>query len=130
MVVREYIPEEYDIVSSWWKAHGWAPVPEKLLARTGLVAENDGHPVAAVWVYRTDSAVLLAEWLVADPEASPKDSYRAVTNLLDSVKLLADYSGCAVLMFVQEEGLLRKLEKEGFSVEERPHYEAAYFGGG
>ena len=129
MKVREYKPEEYETVTGWWNAHNWHAVPEVGLSPTGLMAEDDdGNPLAALWLYRTDSPVMMAEWLVTNPDNSDRQSYTAVKLLLESCKLIADATDGYLMTFLQDSSLVKIFEKQGFNVEEKP-YTIAHYGG-
>jgi len=52
----------------WWKAWGFHPLSEDMLPAIGLVAlDQEETPVAAGFIYRTDSRWALLEWVVRDP---------------------------------------------------------------
>lgn len=127
--VREAQPADYDTVCDWWKGHGWTPVLKRYLSKTGLIVTVDGEPAAAVWLYRTDSPVLIAEWLVTDPSLGPKTAYVAVHRVLAAIKDVADMSGCHLMTFLQTDSLIKNFRKQGFLIEEKPyqiaHYERA-----
>lgn len=128
MTLKEYQPENYDMISGWWKMHNWTPVPEVILSKTGLMVYEDGEPRAAIWLYRTDSPVMMAEWLVTNPENTPRQSYTAVKKLLDDVKLIADAQGAYLMTFLQDDSLLKNFQKQGFIVEEQK-YTIVHYGG-
>jgi hypothetical protein len=119
--MTQYIPEQYETIAGWWSAHNWQSVPEVALSKTGLViSDDDGTLRAAGWLYRTDSPVMLLEWVVANPDNTPRQSYAAIKELLDGVKLIVHSSGGYLLTFLQNEGLLKTFIKQGFSPEEKP----------
>lgn len=129
MILKEFNPEDYDMVAGWWKAHGWTAVPELILSKTGLmIADEDGTPRAAIWLYRTDSPVMMAEWLVTNPENTSRQSYAAVKKLLEDVKLIADSAGAYLMTFLQDQSLVKNFEKQGFIIEEKP-YTIVHYGG-
>jgi len=50
--VREYVPADWGMVSGWWSAHSSSRlIVENLLPPLGLVIEQDGSPVMALWVH-------------------------------------------------------------------------------
>jgi hypothetical protein len=129
MKLREFQPEQYDMVANWWDAHHWHAVPKEFLSKTGLLIEDeDGTYRAAIWLYRTDSPVMMAEWLVTNPDNSARESYAAVKKLLEDVKLIADGAGAYLMTFLQDESLLKTFQKQGFEVEAKP-YTVAHYGG-
>jgi hypothetical protein len=129
MKLREYHPEQYEMVANWWDAHHWHAVPEQFLSKTGLLIEDDeGTARAAIWLYRTDSPVMMAEWLVTNPDNTARESFEAVKALLENVKLIADSAGAYLMTFLQDESLLKAFQKRGFEVEAKP-YTIAHYGG-
>jgi hypothetical protein len=126
--LMSFRPEQYEIVAEWWKAHDWQAVPEAFLSQTGLMIYDGGIPRAAMWLYRTDSPVMMGEWLVVNPDNTPRQSYAAIKELLENVKLIADSAGCYLMTFLQNESLVKTFKKQGFTVEEKPSYIAHYGG--
>jgi hypothetical protein len=122
MILKEYQPEQYEMIVEWWTSHGWAPIAEPLLPKTGLlVYDDDDTPRAVIWVYRTDSVLMLAEWLVTNPENSAKQSYIAVKELLNAVTLISDAAGGYLMTFLQDPSLIKLFKKQVFNVEEKPY---------
>jgi hypothetical protein len=129
MILREFKPDQYDLVAKWWAEHGWHAVPQAFLSKTGLMVYDDEDvPRAAIWLYRTDSPIMMAEWLVVNPDNSPRQSYAAVKELLTNVKLIADSAGSHLMTFLQDRSLVKTFKKQGFTVEEKP-YEILHYGG-
>jgi hypothetical protein len=129
MILKVFEPEQYEMVANWWDAHHWHAVPKEFLSKTGLLIEDeDGTPRAAVWLYRTDSPVMMAEWLVTNPDNSARESYVAVKELLENVKAIADNAGAYLMTFLQDESLVKVFQKQGFTIEDKP-YMIAHYGG-
>ena len=93
-----------------------------------MVFDVDDTPRAAIWLYRTDSPVMMAEWLVTNPANTPRESYAAVKKLLGDVKLIAGSTGSYLMTFLQDQSLIKNFEKQGFTLEEKP-YTVAHYGG-
>ena len=128
MNFRDYTPEQYDMITHWWEGHNWVPVPEIFLSKTGLIVEDEGVPRAVIWLYRTDSPVMMGEWLVTNPDNTDRQSYEAVKFLLTGVKLIAEGAEAYLMTFLQDPSLVKAFKKQGFTVEEKP-YTIAHFGG-
>jgi len=128
MTLKEFQPEQYEMVSEWWTAHNWTSVPQEFLSKTGLVVYDGDIPRAAIWLYRTDSPVMIAEWLVTNPENLPRESYKAVNLILESIKDIADSSGAYLMTFLQDPSLIKNFEKKEFHMEEKP-YRIVHYGG-
>jgi hypothetical protein len=128
MVLREFTEDQYEMVEEWWNAHDWHAVPKEFLSKTGLIVCDGETPRAAIWLYRTDSPVMMAEWLVTNPDNTPRQSYAAVSKLLEDVKLIADASGAYLMTFLQDQSLIKNFRKKGFIIEEKP-YSIVHYGG-
>lgn len=111
---------EYDIFVKWWKAHGWGAVPKLVLTKFGYVVcdKGSGHMLAAGWAYLdTNSPIAFIEWIVTNPENSPRESLKALHILIDSMtKVFKDAGRCAVLVSIKSKGLIKLFKKAGYSV--------------
>lgn len=116
-LLRVFDPEkDYPNVAGWWAAHGWTPVPARVLPKLGIVAELDGVPTAAGWLYMDNSVgVGWMEWLVADPTASPRRVFQAVSAVVGFIKSEAARLGYHTLMTTCRQPSLGKLlVRQGF----------------
>lgn len=114
------IEKHYETVSAWWKAQNWPVMPLSHLPATGIIATDDGKPASACWIYKTDSAYCLLEWIVADPElkGEPRDS--ALSVLIGAAKMLAASMGFITIhMSIRNQSLGKRLQAHGFSVADR-----------
>lgn len=107
---------DYPMVSEWWIAHGWNAVPVGVLPKLGIIAEMDGGPVAAGWLYMDNSiGVSMLEWMVSNPEAKPKSVYRSIKAIAEFLKGQAKEFGYSVMLTTcKQESLARVYEKAGF----------------
>ena len=115
--LRLFEPEaDYALVSAWWIAHGWNAVPVGVLPKLGIIAEMDGMPVAAGWLYMDNSSgVSMMEWMVANPDAKPKSVFRSIKSIVEFLKSRAKDMGYTVMLTTcKQESLARVYEKTGF----------------
>jgi len=110
------LPVEYAMLKGWWEGHGRPAVAEEVLPHLGVVAEVEGAPVAAGWLYMDCSVgVSMLEWLVSDPAARPRDVYaglREVVRFLE--RMAAEFGKPVMLTTSRRESLSGFLEKQGF----------------
>lgn len=107
------------MVAEWFIAHDWLPLPPKTLPSTGFIAEYDGVPAAAVWLYRTDSAMSVMEWLVTNKQVSATGRHESINALLQTVITTAKELGCDIIFTsCNNEGLIRRYEGVGFKTTE------------
>lgn len=118
MRVRNFIPEkDYSMLVEWWKAQGWGPVPLSHLSPNGIVAEIAEAPVAAGFVYRTDSAVAVLEYIVTDPKISSSMRSAGLDQVLTAATQLVKGMGFqALFMACGDKGLAKRMEKHEFTV--------------
>jgi hypothetical protein len=110
--------KHYEMLSEWWKAHGWPPVPRYALPGLGLVATDlEGVPGAAWWCYLDNSTpVGMAEWLIADPEVPGKFLYSAIKAMFEMFRERAQEMGYnMILTSTRVSGLVKVLERIGFT---------------
>jgi hypothetical protein len=116
-LLRVFDPEaDYETVASWWRAHEWNPVPVQVLPKLGIVAERDGVSIAAGWLYMDNSVgVGWLEWLVASPEATPRQVFQSISAVIGFIKSRAAQLGYHTLMTTcRQQSLGRLLERNGF----------------
>ncbi len=114
--IRFFFKDDYLMVSEWWNAHGFPPVPQAILPRLGVVAELDGSPIAAAWLYMDNSGgVSMMEWLVTNPGNRPKDSFRAISTIVNFLGEEAVANGYGVMLTTCKQPSLAKVfERTGF----------------
>jgi GNAT superfamily N-acetyltransferase len=117
MNLREYIPEDHPMLTAWWKAHGFPVLPAAILPKLGIVAEHDGVPVCAAFLYMDNSVgVCMLEWLTTNPQAPGKHVPGAIRAL---VGFMAERAGAmnygVMLTTCRQEALARVYEKNGFT---------------
>jgi hypothetical protein len=116
-ILKMFDPEtDYAIVKEWWVGHGWNAVPISVLPKLGIVANLDGGPVAAGWLYMDNSiGVSMMEWVVSNPGAKPKSVYRSIKAIVEFLKGQAKSFGYSVMLTTcKQESLARVYEKTGF----------------
>lgn len=90
MHVEAYDPTKHrEQVDQWCAARKMRPIPAGWLPSTGLIVDG----VAAVWLYRSDSAIIFVEGLISNPDASMITRARATEALLERAGELAAEMG-------------------------------------
>jgi hypothetical protein len=115
MIIRSFEPHEYEYISTWFKVRwGDAAPPLSALPTTGWVAEVDGAPSAAIWLYISNSTVGFMEWAVTNPDMPPVSAVRALKALVEFVQeqaTLLEPPVDVILQFVVDEKLAGFYEK-------------------
>jgi hypothetical protein len=100
---------DYPVLCEWWEAYGWPPAPQDHLPKTGLIIPG----ICAGFLYRTDSAFALLEFVVGNPKV--KDKEEALTLLISDLCHIAKQSGFkSVFTSLNHVKLMRVYTKVGF----------------
>lgn len=107
--------EDYPIISSWWLRHEWPVIPLTHLSSSGFICELDGVPAVAGWIYETNSAFCLLEFVVANPEIRREKRTEAFEAFLEAmVKYSKEAGFSTIFTTVKSGGLMGRLENQGF----------------
>lgn len=117
MNAQAYTPSHHSMLTEWWLAHKWTPIPTYMLPPTGTVVYDGVTPVCAGFVYRTDSAIAWMEFIVSNP-ASTKDQRAAALDLLISDLAEKAYATGSTTIFTSsnQPSLIEKNKQQGFVV--------------
>lgn len=74
--------KDYPVISLWWEIHASYTPPAKYLSPNGIMVEVDGAPVACGFMYNTDAAICVFEFVVSDPRASKEARDMALDLLI------------------------------------------------
>lgn len=118
---RPYYGTDYEMVSDWWKDHGWPSVPVSMLPATGVVIEIEGKPAAAGWLkLESTTPLAMPEWLVTNPKLSARHAVAALAELLEQLKAIAKAQGRTHLFAaVHQQSLAKLYVKKGFEISDR-----------
>lgn len=116
--LRMWSADDYPLLETWWKGHGWPPVPQRVLPPLGVIYRD----TAAGWLYMDNggTGVAMLEWLVTDPSAKPIASVKALSVVVEFLKARAKEMDYAfVLTTCRQPALARLLERSGFQITDR-----------
>lgn len=116
-----FIPElHYEMLSNWWLGHNWPSPPVSHLPTYGIISNLNGKPSAAGFIYQTDSAFCLFEWIIVNPEVRRAERSEAISGLIEKAKEVARELGFqTIFMSVKSESLIGRLAKHGFQINDR-----------
>ncbi|MAO22528.1 MAG: hypothetical protein Unbinned1322contig1001_4 [Prokaryotic dsDNA virus sp.] len=114
--VREGDSNLLTVFDLWWDGHGQERVPVGFLPKCGVMAEQNGRPVAVTWLYMDNSiGAAWVAWLTTRPGLKGKESVRALNYLLESVEEVADEFDYKLLFtMAQGRGLQSWFKRRGF----------------
>lgn len=114
MNVRRAMATDYEELCRWWVGHGWDVVPFELLPM-GFVVEDE-QMMSAGFIYIAQGApVAYFEYIVTNPDNSPRESYKAIDLLMTEVMKFLEYNMIkACFCRIAQESLGRLYKKHGF----------------
>jgi hypothetical protein len=116
-MIRKYEEErDFEMLSGWWNAHGWDAVNPGLLKPLGMIAEQDGAPAVASFLYPVAGCGLaIMEWTVSNPDSSPIAVMRGIRKLTDFFTEWCKENDYGVMMTTcKQNGLAKLHERNGF----------------
>jgi len=119
--VRKLNSQDYDeILVKWWKDWRWTPPPAEFLpdnGEGGLMVCDEDYPVAAGFLYVTNSSVAWMEFIVSNIEYKHKENRKqAIRLLILTLEELAKISGKKyIYSTLKNESLINSYLECGFS---------------
>lgn len=121
MKVRRYKVSDLETLRPWFTARGYPPSfpAHHQLPLNGWVAEDEQEqPVAACWLYSTDSSLSLVEWTVTRPGLGLK-ALRGVRGVVEAAKDFAKIRSLDLVQVIPNKKLAKFYEKSlGFKATE------------
>ena len=127
LVFRPLREEDYEIICGWWKWWKWPIIPKKILpdnGKSGFIVEKNNIPIVCGFLYTTNSAVILLEWIVSNPKYKEKDRKEAIELLINSAEASCKNMGITYMFSIgRSKNLMKTHEKLGWQVDKKPSYE-------
>lgn len=114
MVIRRFTIKDYPIVESWWEKHGAFPLSLEYYSKTGIIVEGT-VPLCAGWLYDTDSAICVFEFVVCNPDAPREERNKGLNELIKHIIKLAQKRNYKLIYSsVKGEKYIKRLMEQGF----------------
>lgn len=99
MKTRLYESADYPLIAVWWQRHKQPAIPANVLPACGvIVTDDEGNPLAAVWLYMANNApVAWFAWLVTDGLIEPFVAKDAIETAIGAVEKIAHDAGYKLL---------------------------------
>ncbi len=95
--------KDYEKICGWYQKWGYTSLKKEMMPQRGIVVSNEGHDIAAVWLYVTDGKIGLLEGVVIDPD-SPKSRRKGWHRfVLDTMEPIAKAAGCLDLWVISKD---------------------------
>jgi len=118
MYLRSYIPFHHEkLVKQWWESRQNIEFPARLLSDTGMVAYHESRPVAAAFLYLTNSKVAWIGWPISDPESDAEVRSEALNAVFENLQSEARRNGHELIFTISGiPALQKRLEGLGYVV--------------
>jgi hypothetical protein len=115
MDTRNYNTYHHSMLTEWWIAHKWSPIPGSMLPPNGSVIYDDATPVCAGFIYKTDSDIAWMEFIVSNPSSTKEQRTEALPALIADLTLKAKALGAkCIFTSCQSNSLIAKHIDQGF----------------
>lgn len=125
--VRELRESDWDTMCSWWKWWRWPEVSKDMLPMNGcggLMVYKDDTPIAAGFLYLSNSKVVWLDWIVSNPEYRDSDRKDSLKLLIDSLEQVAKQQGYSIVISIaRNKSLINIHEELNYVVDKNPSYE-------
>ena len=109
-----------DILCQWWKDWRWTPPSKDFLPDDGLggfIVYDDGGPVGAGFMYRTNSKAVWCDWIISNINYKNREGRKiALQLLIQTVERLAKDLGYKfIYALIKNKPLINTYLKMGFT---------------
>jgi len=128
LIARSLRESDWETLLKWWSSWpDWAAPSKDFLpddGTGGIMVEKNNKPIVAGFIYETNSASVLLEWIVSDPEYRDNDRGQAVELLITEAEKLTKSLGYNYMFTIgRNKRLIETHKKLGWFVDEKPSYE-------
>lgn len=124
--IRNLIESDWDIIPQWYKQYNQEGFPRDFLPKNGLggFMVYKEKPVAAMWLWKTNSKTAIPAVVISDKLYKDKDRSDALQLLIDHTTDQAKAMGFKYSFAWAKPGLLlNKYKNADYYVDESPSYE-------
>ena len=126
--IRKLTENDWDTLVSWWDAWpSWVNPPKDFLPDNGtggLIIEKNNIPIVAGFLYFTNSAAVLLEWIISNPKYKEKDRKEAIETLIESAEIFCKNNNKKYMFSIgRNKSLINIHKKLNWSIDEKASYE-------
>jgi hypothetical protein len=127
LTVRALQESDWETLQEWWKWWRWPEMNRDLLPLNGLgglMVCKKNIPIAAGFLYLTNSKVTILDWIISNPKYKELDRKEALVLLVDSFEEIAKVNGYNIIFsFTRNKNLIDIHKDLGYTVDQNPSYE-------
>jgi hypothetical protein len=106
----------YPIIKLWWEERNWTSIQPEFLSTRGIIIKDKERYVCAAWLYTTDSAYGVINWVITNNISKPKQKRECLKFMFKVLEKYAKHLNIlAIYMVMETRSLKNLLKKEGFS---------------
>ena len=117
--IRKIELKDYEYIDKWRIEQGYDAISKEILPMQGLgglIVEKE-KPIAAAYLYLTNSKMGYIDNLISDPKYVSKDRFDVIANLMAACKKMAEDVGCLdIWAITNNKGILKRCKKLGYNV--------------
>ena len=130
LTTRSIVSEDWKIFEKWFLGHGEGLPQRNLLPDNGLggvMVEKDGRPIAATFIYQTNSDIAFLDIGISDPYYKGKDRFEIGNILIKECLRRVEASGYEALsLTTNNKGLLKRFKTMNWQINENMSYCTKY----
>ena len=123
MTIRDITKEDYKVIDSWYLERNISVPALKFLPESGLgglILEKE-KPIAAAYVYTTNSKLGYIDFLISDPNYKEEDRYDIILELFKELTQKAYDLGCEMVWAQSSiKGVTKRCQEIGWTVWDEP----------
>jgi len=117
--IRKIEPKDYEYINRWWVEQGYNAVSLDVLPMQGLgglIVEKE-KPIAAAYLYLTNSKMGYIDNLISNPKYISKDRFNIILELIAACRQMAKEVGCLdVWAMTNDNGIIKRCEKLKYNI--------------
>ena len=117
ITIRAFNPDnDYEMLREWWVKHGSYPPKVQQLSKTGVIVEVSEEPVCCGFLYKTDSKIVVFEFVVSNPATKKTKRDVGLKHLIQYSKLWTQRNDFELIYTsVGSKKYISRLEEGGFT---------------
>ena len=123
--VRNITVEDYYYINKWWIEQGYDPPGTDILPMNGLggvIVEKKEKPIAAAYVYLTNSTMGYIDNLISDPKYFGRDRFDLIIYLIKACENIARKANCREVWATSKyKGILKRCKALGYTITEQSY---------
>jgi len=128
LIARDLKESDWETLLKWWDSWpDWTAPSKDFLPDNGtggIMVEKNNKPIVAGFIYETNSASVLLEWIVSDPEYRDNDRGEAVELLITEAEKSTKALGYNYMFTIgRNKRLIDTHKKLGWFVDDKPSHE-------